>query len=177
MRYDAMIIIDVQTALVESHPYNEKKFIENIGLLLHNCRERKIPVIYVRNDGGSGDELEPGSAGWQIYKAIAPLAEEMIFDKRYNSAFRKTGLHEFLKSIGAENLILCGMQTEYCMDASCKVAFEYEYHVTIPQGTTTTLDNDFATGEALSKYYEERIWNNRYARVSSVQELIADMLK
>lgn len=52
---------------------------------------------------------------------------------------------------------MCGMQTEYCFDVSCKVAFEYGYEVTIPKDTTTTFDNDFTSGEKLARYYEEKI--------------------
>ena len=63
------------------------------------------------------------------------------------------------------------MQTEYCVDATCKVAFELGFQVIIPRNTTTTFDCDFATGEALAKYYEEQIWAGRYASVVPVEEV------
>lgn len=175
MSYDALIVIDMQTALVEEHPYNEAVVIQNIKNLLQACRARKIPVIYVQHDGGAGDELEHGSGGWKIYEKFMPLPDEKIFEKQYNSAFRNTGLHEYLQKIHAKNIILCGMQTEYCLDASCKVAFEYGYNVTVPQATTTTFDNTFASGKALSEYYENKIWNNRYARVISMEQTISEI--
>ena len=173
MNYDAMIIIDMQTALVEEHPYNETAVIQNIKNLRQACREKKIPVIYVQHDGGAGDELEHGGSGWEICGELAPLPGEMVFEKHYNSAFRGTGLNEHLKKLHAKNIILCGMQTEYCLDVSCKVAFEYGYNVTIPQSTTTTFDNAFASGKALSEHYENKIWNNRYARVISLEQTIS----
>lgn len=175
LNYDAMIIIDMQTALIEAHPYGEEGVIKKIQELLMACRAENIPVIYVRHDGGEGDELEANSRGWQIYEKIAPQKGEKIVEKQYNSAFRKTGLNEYLKELRAKKLILCGMQTEYCFDVSCKVAFEYGYEVTIPQGGTTTFDNEFAAGEALAKYYEEKIWNNRYAKVIPTEEIIKNM--
>jgi len=101
------------------------------------------------------------------------LPDEKIFEKQYNSAFRKTKLREHLDEIGIKNIILCGMQTEYCLDATCKVAFEYEYKVTIPQSTTTTFDNALANGKELSEYYENKIWNNRYAQVISMKQVLA----
>ena len=67
------------------------------------------------------------------------------------------------------------MQTEYCIDVSCKVAFEYGYHVTIPQATTTTFDNAFSSGKALSEYYENKIWDNRYAQVAPIEQLISEI--
>ncbi|MDW2800273.1 cysteine hydrolase family protein [Clostridium boliviensis] len=156
MSYDALIIVDMQTALVEAEPYNRVTVIENIKVLLDSCRKEGIPVIYIQHDGGNGDELERGSLGWTIYKDLAPLPDEKIFEKQYNSAFRKTGLHEYLQEKGIKKIILCGMQTEYCLDVSCKVAFEYEYEVTIPQSTTTTFDNAFASGKDLAEYYEKK---------------------
>ena len=176
MNYEALMIVDMQTALVEAEPYNRAIVIENIKARLNACRKREIPVIYIQHNGGDGDELERGSTGWAIYKEIAPLHEEKIFEKHYNSAFRKTGLREYLNEIGAKNIILCGMQTEYCLDATCKVAFEYEYKITIPQSTTTTFDNVFASGKDLSEYYENQIWNNRYARIVSINQILSEIL-
>jgi Amidases related to nicotinamidase len=175
MNFDALIIIDMQTALVEAGPYNKEAVVANIKSLLRACRTGKIPVIYIQHDGGTGDELEHGSTGWEIYGEIAPLQGEKVFEKRFNSAFRKTGLQEYLDEINAKSIILCGMQTEYCFDVSCKVAFEYEYEVTIPQSTTTTFDNSFASGKDLSEYYENKIWNNRYARVISVEKIVEEI--
>ncbi|WP_099469566.1 cysteine hydrolase family protein [Konateibacter massiliensis] len=171
MNYDAMIIIDMQNALIEANPYNGQKVIGNIKKVSEACRQKNIPIIYIRHDGGLGDELEKGSAGWQICKDIFPQSGDKIIDKRFNSAFRQTELEEHLQSLHAKRLIMCGMQTEYCMDVSCKVAFEKEYHITIPKDTTTTFDNDFASGEALAEYYEEKIWKNRYADVVSMEEI------
>lgn len=175
MVYDAMIVVDMQRALVEAHPYNEKTVIENIKKLIETCRKNGIPVIYIRHDGGVGDELEMGTGGWQICGDIAPEAGEKVIDKKFNSAFRRTELHSYLQSLQAKHIIMCGMQTEYCLDASCKVAFELEYHVTIPRDTTTTFDNEFAAAKELSRYYEDKIWNHRYANVLWVEEIVADL--
>lgn len=175
MSYGALIIVDMQTSLVESLPYNKLTVVENIKSLLSACRKRKIPVIYIQHDGGIGDELESGSIGWTIYKEIAPMENEKIFEKKYNSAFRKTGLKKYLDNMGIKNIILCGMQTEHCVDATCKVAFEYEYNITIPLFTTTTFDNGFISGKDLSEYYENKIWNNRYAQVVNVNQILDEI--
>ncbi|WP_070001173.1 cysteine hydrolase family protein [Cellulosilyticum sp. I15G10I2] len=172
MKYDAMIIIDMQTALIEKNPYNKNKVLDNIKTILTSCRAHKIPVIYICHDDGIGTELEAGSKGWKVFEDIAPLNDEVIIEKHFTSSFRKTGLKEHLDSIGAKNLILCGMQVEYCFDTTCRVAFEYEYNITIPRGTTTTFDNTLATAEVLCEYYENKIWHNRFAQVVDVDKII-----
>lgn len=170
--YDALVVIDVQQALVDAHPASEERFVAAVGALVEAFRGDGVPVLYVRHDGGTGDELERGSDGWHVHRAVRPLGGETVVDKRFNSAFRQTELHAVLQSLGAKRLVMCGMQTEFCFDASVKVAFELGYEVTVPREAVTTFDSDFATGSALTAYFEDKIWDGRYARVESVAELL-----
>lgn len=167
----ALLVVDVQTGLVESHPYHEKLFIENLKRTITYCRNNGIEVIYVRHDDGAGSELERNSAAWQIYKEIVPQNNEKIFDKTVCSSFHSTGLKEYLDEKHIENLILMGMQTEYCIDTTCKVAFEYGYRVYVPENTVATFDHPDITAETLNHFYLYTIWNNRFAKVISMDEL------
>jgi nicotinamidase-related amidase len=174
MKFDALVVIDIQTALINEHPYNETTFIENVKQLIQYARKNNRPIIYVQHEGAVGGELERGSQGWTIYQEIAPIEGDVIVSKRYNSSFRQTTMKSELSQISAKKITICGMQTEHCIDATCKVAFEYGYDITIVKGTTTTFDNDFSSAEKLTQYYEEKIWNNRYAKVISMKEFIED---
>lgn len=161
----ALMVVDVQTALVNGHPYNEQKVIRNIQSLLSAARENRQEVIYVRHDDGKGTELEYGTDGWQIYAAVAPNKNEKIFEKHYNSAFHKTELKSYLESKGIDTLLLTGMQTEYCIDATLKSAFDGGYTVIVPEETNTTFDNEYLPGDKLYRFYNEKIWNRRFANV------------
>ena len=175
MEKTALIIIDIQEALMADHPYNEKNVIDNIKKVISICRETDMEVIYVRHDGGSGDELELNTQGWQIHKPIAPMKNDKIFDKHYNSAFKETGLKEYLEVKNIKNLIMVGMQTEHCFDTSIKVAFEYGYKIIIPEDTVTTYDTEFLSAKLLCEFYMKKIWNRRYAQVVPMKEL-ADII-
>lgn len=175
MEKTALLLVDVQKALVEGHPYREEEFLRNTACLLEAARRNRIEVIYVRHDGGSGDELEAGTKGWNIHSAVLPLPSEKIFDKKYNSAFKDTGLRAYLEARGVRNLVLLGMQTEYCIDATCKAAFEYGYSVAIPVGATTTFDNELLTGAETVRYYERNIWDGRFAELLPVGEAVERM--
>ena len=159
--FDALIVIDVQQALVDGHPSKEDSFLVAVGAMIDACRRAGVPVLYVCHDGGAGDELERGTDGWRVHCAVAPQAGEIVVDKRFNSAFRQTGLHETLQSLGAKRIVMCGMQTEFCFDVSVKVAFELGYDVTVPREAVTTFDSGFAPGEVLTAYFEDRIWDGR----------------
>lgn len=171
MKDTALLVIDMQTALIQDNPYNIDNVLKNIEQLINLYRDNLLEVIYVRHDGGANDELEYGSNGWQIYSTLSPKNDEKVFDKRYNSAFKKTGLKEYLDLKNIKNIIIIGMQTEYCMDASIKVAFEYGYEIIIPKETNTTYDNDFLTGKELCEFYNDKIWDHRYAKVMTIEEL------
>lgn len=132
-------------------------------------------MVYVLHDGGAGDELERGTDGWQAYAAVAPQGGEPCVSKRFNSAFRRTGLHEMLRSLGAKRIVMCGMQTEFCFDVSVKVAFELGYDVTVPREAVTTFDSEFATGDALTAYFEDRIWDGRFAQVKDTDSVVEEL--
>lgn len=172
MENTALLVVDIQTALMSFHPYSETKFIQNIKLLIGAARRSGTELIFVRHDGGAGSPLEFGSEGWQIFSEIAPIDCERVFDKKSSSSFRDTGLKEYLDGKGITNLILIGMQTDYCIDTTCRVAFEFGYRVIIPAGATTTFDNALSSAEKLIGYYERYIWNGRFAEVLPVGEVI-----
>lgn len=168
----ALLIVDVQTAVVKDQPYGIQELLQRINLLKAHFKKNSAEIIYVRHDDGVGSSLEKGTENWQIYKDIAPAAGEVVFDKMYNSAFRGNGLREYLEQKGIDTLVLTGLQTEYCIDATCKVAFEYGYRVIVPEGTTSTFDNQYMKAESINEYYAYHMWNNRYAKVVALEELL-----
>lgn len=177
MSNSVLLVVDVQTALIKEHLYNEEKVIENIKRLISIARDSNKEVLYVRHDDGIGEELEYGTDGWQIYNEIVPNKDEKVFEKKYNSAFFNTGLKEYLETKKIDTIILTGLQTEYCIDATLKSAFDNGYNVIIPEQTNTTFDNEYLPGEKLYEFYNYKIWNNRFAKVLSVDEVSKFLLE
>lgn len=168
-----LLVIDIQQALVDAHPANEDAFLRNVKTLIDAANASRTEVVYVRHDGGAGDILEKGAIGWQLHDSLKPKKNERIFDKRYASAFMETGLYEYLNERGVTRLIVCGMQTEYCIDTSVKSAFEHGFSVVIASGTTATYTNPFLSGEKLISYYERMIWHEPLANVVSMNAALA----
>lgn len=171
MKNTALLVVDVQTKLIEGHPHNWEQMLHNLKALIESCRAKGVEIIYIRHDDGPESDLAMNSEGWQIYHEIAPVEGEKIFDKRFNSAFRQTELKEYLDSRGIQNLILVGMQTELCMDSTCKVAFEYGYTVMMPEETNTTFSNACLSAEALYTLYNSVIWPGRFAQTMNVEDM------
>jgi len=165
-----LLVVDVQNALINEHPYNEQKVIENIKKLISTARNNTKEIVYVSHDGGKGTGLEKDTYEWQIYNEISPNSNEVIIDKQYNSAFHKTNLKKYLDSKNIDTIVLVGLQTEYCIDATCKSGFDNGYKIIIPQETNTTFDNDYLSAKRTYEYYNYNIWNKRFADIIPVDE-------
>ncbi len=68
--------------------------------------------------------------------------------------------------------MIVGLQTEYCIDATIKCGFEHGFKMIVPENTNSTFDNQYMTAEQSYKYYNEFIWNKRYAEYITFDEAI-----
>ena len=170
-----LLVVDTQKAIVNDKLYNFEQFISNVKEIIKIARQNDIEVIYVRHDDGAGSELTKGKDGFEIYDGFRPANSEMIFDKSVNSAFRDTGLSEYLKQKNETAVVIVGLQTEYCIDATIKAGFEHGFEMIVPENTNSTFDNRFMSSEMTYKYYNGFIWNGRYAKCVSFDEAIASM--
>ncbi len=91
-----LIVVDTQKLITNDKLYNFEVFKENVIAMIKTARKNNIEVIYIRHDDGAGFLLTKGEDGFEIYDEFAPLNNEKIYDKVVNSAFRNTGLIEYL---------------------------------------------------------------------------------
>ncbi|MGL5068495.1 MAG: cysteine hydrolase family protein [Sarcina sp.] len=172
----ALLVIDVQNLLVDGNPFDIDIVLKNIKSLIENCREKSVEVIYVQHTDTEVDgELQVGTYEWQIHNDIKPNENEVIFRKNYNSSFRKTGLKDYLDKQKIESLIITGMQTEYCIDTTCRVAFEYGFDIIIPEKTNTTFDKETIKASEIYDYHNYSIFKNRFAKVESL-DIVKNMI-
>ena len=117
----ALVVIDVQKAMFqipELAPLDGEAVVDRIATLIAAARESSAPVFFVQHDGGPGDPFHPGKPGFPFHDKLAPRAGDDVTVKHHGSAFNGTDLDTKLKTAGVETLILCGMQSEYCVDAA-----------------------------------------------------------
>ncbi len=167
-----LLVIDVQKLITNDRLCFFDRFTENLRRLIAEARKNGVEVIYVRHDDGEGQPLSKGNDGYDIHEDFAPEAGEKVFDKSVNSPFRDTGLTEYLRSKGVRRLIVTGLQTEYCIDATVKCGFEHGFEMIVPEYCNTTTDNEYMTAEQTYRYYNEFIWKNRYAHCIGIEEAI-----
>ena len=152
-----LLVVDTQKAITNDKLYQFDLFKSRVIELIRTARNNKIEVIFVRHDDGIGNELTKGNDGFQ------PLNGELIFDKNVNSAFKDTGLLEYLRQKEENTIIIVGLQTDYCIDATIKSGFEHGFKMIVPANANSTVDNQYMTAEQSYHYYNEFMWNKRYA--------------
>jgi len=144
-----LLVIDVQRALVDAlNPRRQTEFLDVLRGLLDRARAGGTPVVYVRHDGAP-DELVAGTAEWEIAHEIAPKPGEPIVDKRFRDAFRETNLADVLAKLEADHIIACGMQSEFCVDATVREAERRGYRVTFVEDGHATFDAEDATEQQI----------------------------
>lgn len=167
-----LLIVDTQKAITNNNLYQFELFESRVKELINTVRQKNMEVIYVRHDDGVGNELTKGNDGFEIYDGFKPLEGERIFDKTVNSAFKDTGLLEYLKQKKESTIIVAGLQTDYCIDATIKAGFEHGFKMIVPANANTTVDNPYMTAEQSYKYHNEFLWNRRYAECVSFEQVL-----
>ncbi len=157
MQNTALIIIDMQTALVTG-AFREQEVLERVGLLADKCRAAKVPVVYIQHNHASFEPMMKHQPGWSIHPAIAPEPGDLVIEKQASDAFYKTELEETLRSLGIDTVMLAGMQTEYCVDATARSALSHEFNVLLISDCHTT-GNAVITAEQIIAHHNETLPN------------------
>lgn len=170
-----LLIVDTQKLITTEKLYKFEEFKSNVKKLIASARENGIEVIYVRHDDGVGNELTKGNPGYEIFEEFQPTDKEVIFDKTVNSSFKGTGLLEYLRSKNENEIIIVGLQTDYCIDATIKAGFEHGFKMIVPANANSTFDSPYMSAEQTYNYYNDFMWTKRYAECISIEETLARM--
>ena len=168
-----LLVIDTQKGITDSRLYRFEELRGNIKALIAQARESGVEVIYVRHDDGPGTGFSVGDEEFQIYEEFAPMEGERIFDKRVNSALHPSvGLRQYLAEKGEKKLMLVGLQTDFCIDATIKSGFDLGYEMVVPEHTNSTFDNPHLKQETAYRFFNDYVWPGRYAQCVPVDRAL-----
>jgi nicotinamidase-related amidase len=142
---------NTQKLITNEKLYEFDMFVSNVKEIIPEVGTNNIEVIYVRHDDGVGNELAKETDGFEIYEKFQRINDEKIFDKKVNSAFKGTGLLEYLTHKEEKDIIFVGLQTDYCIDSTIKCEFEHGFNIIVPAYANTTVNNEFMF-KALNNY-------------------------
>jgi nicotinamidase-related amidase len=93
--------------------------------------ERGTPYLRIGDPGPMGRILIRGEAGHDIIPALYPLDSEIVIDKPGKGAFYATELGDTLQKYGIENLLVCGVTTEVCVNTTVREANDRGYRCVV----------------------------------------------
>ena len=126
--------------------------------------ELGVYVYASTHDDGPGTGFSIGDDEFEVYSGFAPLLTEKRFVKTVCSAFKKeSGLLEYLTEKGEKDVMVCGIMTDFCINATVEAGFEHGLHMIVPAYANSTKDNEYMTGEQSYHYYNEFLWPDCYA--------------
>jgi len=143
---------------------------------LKNFREKKLPVIHVRHLSvrPGATFFLPGTRGAEIHASVKPLAGETVIEKNFPNSFRATALEERLKALGVKSLVVAGMMTHMCVDASVRQAADLGYKVTLLGDACATRAQSYGGEQVPARQVHAAFLaalNGFYAKVINTHEL------
>jgi nicotinamidase-related amidase len=157
MKKSALLIIDVQNGMFsEENPvFNSNLVISNLKQLLVNARSNNIPIIYIQHNAPTGKMLEPGTKEWEIHPEITPSTIDTVIQKTTPDSFYKTNLQEELQKLYIKQLIIAGIQSEVCVDTTCRNAYSLGYDITLVTDAHSTWDSEELTAQQIINHHNQ----------------------
>jgi nicotinamidase-related amidase len=185
----ALILIDVQEAFDDPYwgPTSNPECEDNIAALVDAWHERGGTIVVVRHDSVSPESpLHPHQAGNRLKPVAANATAELLVVKTVNSAFLgEPNLDEWLKGQGISQVVLCGIQTNMCVETSARMGGNLGYEVIVPLDATRTFDlagtvgaggaQESATADELMRITAINLSGGGFATVTTTDALLASV--
>ena len=132
----ALLLIDIQNdyfpggkMVLEGSVEASQKAEQALALF----RAKGLSLVHIQHLSARPDAgfFIPGTDGVNFHANVQPLAAETVIQKHYPNAFRDTPLLEHLRSKNIEHLVIAGMMTHMCVDATTRAAFDHGFRCTL----------------------------------------------
>lgn len=153
MQTTALLVIDIQRAAfdgVRCPPIDSPEpLVRGACTLVEAARQGGTPVIFVQHCEAADEPFEEGSLQWQLHESLAPAPGESVLKKYASSSFEATDLDAQLKARSIGELVLCGLQSEFCVSNTARSALQLGYRVRIAEDSHGTWPSDGKTAAAI----------------------------
>ena len=138
----AVLVIDVQRGLFDGspRPYEADEVVQRINGVTGQARAAGIPIVFIQAEHPGF--LEHGSERWQLHPGLTVKDEDRRIRKTKANSFLESDLQATLTALGAENLVVCGYSTEFCIDSTIRYASALGYTVQLVADAHTTHDKE-----------------------------------
>jgi len=140
---NALLLIDIQK---DYFPGGRMELVQPLGAakkayeLLQCFREHHQYHVHIQHVALSPTAtfFLPGTDGTDIHDSVAHFVGEPLVIKHFPNSFRETNLLDLLKGWGVEGMIITGMMTHMCVDATARAAADFGFQVFVAEDACAT---------------------------------------
>ena len=156
----ALLVIDVQHALCAGayEAFDVVGLIDRINLVSRKARDVGMPVVIIQHES-EGGALDYGSEGWKLESALCVDSTDLHVRKKATDSFHQTELQSLLQKHGVTELMVCGLQSEFCVDTTTRRALALGYPVTLIADGHSTIDNAVLSAAQISAHHNATLCN------------------
>jgi len=146
------------------------------GAAIAKFRKDGNPVLHVRHLSVRpwATFFLPGTKGAEIHPSVVPQGGEIVIEKNFPNSFRNTDLKAVLEKQEIKNLVIAGMMTHMCVDASVRHAADLGYKITLLADACATRAQSFGGEKVPARQVHAAFLaalNGFYAKVVNTHEL------
>lgn len=155
----ALLVIDVQQGLCEGEgaAWDCANVIARINRVAAHARASGVPVVFIQHEDAR--ELVQGSRGWQLADGLLAEPADLHVRKTTPDSFLRTDLQALLVARGVNELIVCGMHSEFCVDTTTRRALALGYPVTLVADAHTSAGNVALTPQQVVAHHNATLTN------------------
>ena len=155
----ALLIIDVQQALCSgSNPaFEVDRVIDRINLVSRQARAAGALVVLIQHETPGTGEMDFGTGPWELSPALATGQSDVRLRKTATDSFHRTELQELLQARGIDRLVICGLQSDFCVDTTTRRALALGYPVVLVSDAHSTVDNRVLSAVQIIAHHNETL--------------------
>jgi len=149
--------------------YQEEQIVEKVKELIKKAKDANAPVYYVMYTELEGSPRAENQPLWQIHPEISPTAQDKVIIKYHADSFYETNLDKLLRDDEIGTIVLCGVQTEFCVDTTVKSAYSHGYKVELASDCHSTYDSSLMIAEQIIAHHNAIL--DQFAKIFSAEEI------
>ncbi|SOU86786.1 cysteine hydrolase family protein [Tenacibaculum dicentrarchi] len=177
----ALILIDIQNDYFKGGKmelHNPEKAGDNAKKILEYSRKKNKTIVHIKHISSRPNStfFIPKTFGVKINERVKPLDNEKVIIKHYPNSFVETELLTYLKSQKIEKVIICGMMTHMCVDATTRASKDHGFECIVIGDACATknlqINNEIVNANNVQKSFLGAL-NYYYSSVITTKEFLS----
>ncbi|WP_121614339.1 cysteine hydrolase family protein [Mesobacillus foraminis] len=178
----ALIIVDIQNDYFPNGKMelsNPEKAAANAAKVLELFRQNNKDNIFHVQHIAASPELGfflPNTEGAELHESVLPLEHENLIVKNFPNSFLKTELESKLKEKGVTKVVVVGMMTHMCIDATVRAAVDLGFETTLVEDACATRELSYqdqvVPAEQVHNAFVSAL-KSMYANVTTTEDFLA----